>query len=107
MAVEMRDATTDQFAFDGSRPPAGQSEQDSPLSISMKFLVEHGADPNKPFSGQLHSTSMPNSDRFDNTPFYRAAMTADVEALKVLASTWRESRQDARSRCGRTSRRTC
>jgi len=27
---------------------------------------------------------MPNSDRFDNTPFYRAAITADVEALKVL-----------------------
>jgi hypothetical protein len=29
---------------------------------------------------------MPNSDRFDNTPFYRAAITADVETLKYLAT---------------------
>src|SRR4029078_642181 len=42
------------------------------------------ADPNKTFVGQFHSTSMPNSDRHNNTPFFRAAITADVEALKVL-----------------------
>jgi len=29
---------------------------------------------------------MPNSDRFDNTPFYRAAITADVETLKYLGT---------------------
>jgi hypothetical protein len=50
----------------------------------MRVLLEKGADPNKRFVGQFHSTSMPNSDRFDNTPFYRAALTADVEALKLL-----------------------
>ena len=27
---------------------------------------------------------MPNTDRFDNTPFFRAAVAADVEALKVM-----------------------
>jgi hypothetical protein len=27
---------------------------------------------------------MPNTDRFDNTPFFRAAIAADVEALKLL-----------------------
>jgi hypothetical protein len=27
---------------------------------------------------------MPNSDRWDNTPFYRAAITADVEAIKLM-----------------------
>jgi hypothetical protein len=27
---------------------------------------------------------MPNTDRFNNTPFFRAAIAADVEALKVL-----------------------
>ncbi len=36
----------------------------------MKVLLDKGADPNKRFAGQFHSTSMPNSDRFDNTPFY-------------------------------------
>ena len=85
MAVEMRDATTDQFAFDGSRLRPDHPNKLSALDL-VKFLLEHGADANKPFTGQLHSTSMPNSDRFDNTPFYRAAITADVEALKVLAA---------------------
>jgi hypothetical protein len=50
----------------------------------VRLLVERGADPNKTFSGQLHSTSMPNTDRFDNTPFFRAAIAADVETLKLL-----------------------
>jgi ankyrin repeat protein len=85
MAVEMRDATTDQFAFDGSRLRPDNPNKMTALDL-VKYLVEHGADPNKPFSGQLHSTSMPNSDRFDNTPFYRAAITADVETLKYLAT---------------------
>jgi ankyrin repeat protein len=85
MAVEMRDATNDQFAFDGSRLRPDNANKMTALDL-VKFLVEHGADPNKPFSGQLHSTSMPNSDRFDNTPFYRAAITADVETLKYLAT---------------------
>ena len=85
MAVEMRDATTDQFAFDGSRLRPDHPNKLSALDL-ITFLLEKGADPNKPFSGQLHSTSMPNGDRFDNTPFYRAAITADAEALKVLAA---------------------
>src|SRR5687768_17118770 len=50
----------------------------------MRLLLARGADPNKTFTGQLHSTSMPNTDRFNNTPFFRAAVAADVEALKVL-----------------------
>jgi ankyrin repeat protein len=85
MAVEMRDATFDQFAFDGSRLRPDNANKMTALDL-VKYLVEHGADPNKPFAGQLHSTSMPNSDRFDNTPFYRAAITADVETLKYLAT---------------------
>ena len=50
----------------------------------MKMLLERGADPNQRFQGQFHSTHMPNTDRFDNTPFFRAAVAADVEALKVM-----------------------
>ena len=83
MAVEMRDATTDQFAFDGSRRRPDHPNTHTALDL-MTMLLDKGADPNKTFTGQLHSTSMPNTDRFDNTPFFRAAIAADVEALKVL-----------------------
>jgi ankyrin repeat protein len=83
MAVEMRDATTDQFAFDGSRRRPDHPNTHTALSL-MELLLQKGADPNKTFVGQLHSTSMPNSDRFDNTPFFRAAIQSDVESLKLL-----------------------
>jgi ankyrin repeat protein len=85
VAVEMRDATTDQFAFDGSRRRPDYSNKLTALDL-MRLLLERGADPNKNFAGQFHSTSMPNTDRFDNTPLFRAAIAADVEALKLLAA---------------------
>jgi ankyrin repeat protein len=84
-AVEMREATTDQFAFDGSRLRPDHPNKLTALDL-IKLLLEKGADPHKPFTGQFHSFSMPNSDRFDNSPFFRAALTADAEALKVLAA---------------------
>jgi ankyrin repeat protein len=83
VAIEMRDATTDQFAFDGSRRRPDHTNTRTALDM-VRLLLERGADPNKTFQGQLHSTSMPNTDRFNNTPFFRAAIAADVEALKVL-----------------------
>ena len=84
-AVEMRDSTTDQFAFDGSRLRPDNPNKLTALDL-IKLLLERGADPNKQFAGQFHSTSMPNSDRFDNTPFFRAAVASDAEALRVLAA---------------------
>ena len=86
VAVEMRDSTTDQFAFDGSRRRPDNPNTLTALDL-IKVLLDKGADPNKRFAGQFHSTSMPNSDRFDNTPFYRAALISDVEALKVLIAS--------------------
>jgi ankyrin repeat protein len=85
VAVEMRDATTDQFAFDGSRRRPDNPNTKTALDL-MKMLLERGADPNARFQGQFHSTHMPNTDRFDNTPFFRAAIAADVEALKLMAA---------------------
>jgi ankyrin repeat protein len=83
VAVEMRDATTDQFAFDGSRRRPDNANTKTAFDL-MKMLLERGADPNTRFKGQFHSTHMPNTDRFDNTPFFRAAVAADVEALKLM-----------------------
>src|SRR5215471_11674951 len=82
-AVEMRDSTTDQFAFDGSRLRPNHSNKLTALDL-IKLFLDRGADPNKVFVGQFHSTSMPNSDRFDNSAFFRAAVQSDVEALKLL-----------------------
>jgi ankyrin repeat protein len=82
-AVEMRDSTTDQFAFDGSRLRPNNPNKLTALDL-IDLLLERGADPYKTFTGQFHSTSMPNSDRFDNSPFMRSAVSSDVEALKVF-----------------------
>jgi ankyrin repeat protein len=83
VAAEMRDATTDQFAFDGSRRRPDHTNTKTALDL-MKMLLERGADPNVRFQGQFHSTHMPNTDRFDNTPFFRSAVSADVDALKLM-----------------------
>jgi ankyrin repeat protein len=83
VTAEMRDATTDQFAFDGSRRRPDYPNKLTALDL-MRILLDRGADPNQRFQGQFHSTHMPNTDRFDNTPFFRAAVAADVEALKVM-----------------------
>jgi ankyrin repeat protein len=85
VAVEMRESTKDQFAFDGSRLRPDHPNKRTALDL-ITLLLERGADPNKPFAGQFHSTSMPNSDRFDNSPLFRAAVAADAEALKILAA---------------------
>jgi ankyrin repeat protein len=85
VAVEMRESTTDQFAFDGSRLRPNHPNTRTALDL-IQLLLEKGADPNRNFTGQFHSSSMPNTDKFDNTPFYRAAITADVDALKLLVA---------------------
>ncbi len=82
-ATEMRDATTDQFAFDGSRLRPDHPNKLTALDL-IGLLLDRGADPYKPFVGQFHSASMPNSDRFDNSAFFRSAVSSDVEALKVF-----------------------
>ena len=82
-AVEMRRSTTDQFAFDGSRLRPNHENERTALDLIAQ-LLERGADPHRYFQGQFHSTSMPNGDRFADTPFFRAAVSADVEALQVF-----------------------
>ena len=82
-AVDMHDATTDMRAKDGSRLRADHPNTITALDL-VKVLVDRGADPNKSFIGTLHSTTLCCPDDINASPFYRAAIAADVEALKVM-----------------------
>jgi ankyrin repeat protein len=82
-AVEMHDATTDWLAKDGTRLRADHPNSLTALDL-IAILLDAGADPNKPFTGQLHSASMCCDTKGSGTPFFRAAVAADVEGMKLL-----------------------
>jgi len=82
-AVDMHDATSDMRARDGSRLRANHPNTLTALDL-VRILLDRGADPNKPFIGQLHSTSLCCGDQINATPFFRAAMASDVEALQLM-----------------------
>jgi len=82
-AVDMHDATTDMRARDGSRLRADHPNTLTALDL-IRVLLDHGADPNQAFVGQLHSTTLCCSDNIDASPFFRAAQASDVEALKLM-----------------------
>jgi ankyrin repeat protein len=82
-AVDMHDATTDMRARDGSRLRADHPNQLTAFDL-VKLLLERGADPNKPFAGQIHNTTLCCSDEHNASPFFRAAIAADVEVLKLM-----------------------
>ena len=98
--MEMRDATTDWRARDGSRLRVDHPNKLTALDLA-KVLLEAGADPDKPIAVQMHNASMCCDPKANATPFYRAAVAADVEALRLmLALRARTSRG-----CRRRSRR--
>jgi len=82
-AVEMRDATTDWLAKDGSRWRADYRNELDALGL-IRVLLEAGADPNENFMGQNHSTSMCCDTSASGSAFFRAAVASDVDALKLL-----------------------
>ena len=82
-AVDMHDATTDMHAHDGSRLRADHPNQLTSLDL-IKVLLERGADPNKPFVGRIHNVSLCCEPEQNSSPFYRAAIASDVEALKLM-----------------------
>jgi ankyrin repeat protein len=84
-AVLMRDATTDWRAKDGSRLRVDYPNELTALDLT-RVLLEAGADPNKLFVGQMHSSSMCCDTAESGTPFYRAAVAADVAALELLVA---------------------
>jgi len=82
-AVDMHDATTDMRARDGSRLRADHTNTLTALDLVTR-LLDRGADPNKAFVGKLHSTTLCCSEDINASPFFRAAIAADVEALKLM-----------------------
>ena len=82
-AVDMHDATTDMRARDGSKLRPNNPNKMTSIDL-IKFLLDKGADPNKPYIGQLHSISMCCGDFHSASPFYKAAMQSDVEVLKMM-----------------------
>jgi hypothetical protein len=82
-AMEMRDATTDWRARDGSRLRVDHENKLTALDLA-KVLLEAGADPDKPVAVQMHNSSMCCDPKANATPFYRAAVAADVEALRLM-----------------------
>ena len=82
-AVDMHDATTDMRAHDGSRLRADHPNKLTALDL-VKLLLDRGADPNKAFVGQMHSTTLCCDPEQNASPFYRAAQASDVEALKLM-----------------------
>ncbi len=82
-AVDMHDATTDMRAHDGSRMQPNHPNNLTALAL-VKVLLDLGADVNKPFVGALHSTTLCCGASINSSPFYRAAVAADVEVLKLM-----------------------
>lgn len=82
-AVDMHDATSDMRARDGSRLRADHPNTLTALDL-VKVLLDRGADPNKAFVGQLHNVSLCCGEEHNASPFFRAAIAADVEVLKLM-----------------------
>jgi ankyrin repeat protein len=81
--TEMRDATTDWRARDGT---IYRWDHDNALSAIdlTRMLLDAGADPNKTMQMQMHNTSMCCDIKVDSTPFYRAAKAADLAGMELM-----------------------
>jgi len=82
-AVDMHDATTDMRAHDGSRLQPNHSNNLTSLAL-VKALLDLGADVNKSWVGALHSTTLCCGAQVNSSPFYRAAVAADLDVLKLM-----------------------
>ena len=82
-AVDAHDATTDMRARDGSKLRPRHNNTLTSIDL-INFLIAKGADVNKPYVGQLHSTGLGTGDFHSATPFYKAVMQADIDVIKIM-----------------------
>jgi len=82
-AVDMHDGTIDMRMHDGSRMQPTHPNKLTSLNL-VNALLDLGADVNKPFVGALHSTTLCCGANINSSPFYRAAVAADIEVLKLM-----------------------
>lgn len=82
-ATVMRDATTDWRAQDGTVYRHDFENKLSALELTRR-LLEKGADPNKPFIGQMHNASMCCDVKVNVSGFYRAAEAADIAGMELM-----------------------
>ena len=92
-ATEMRDATTDWRAKDGTIYRADHPNSLDALALTEQ-LLQAGANPNLVVNMQMHNTSMCCDTKAATTPFYRAAVAADVQGLRLMLAhgadtTWK------------------
>ena len=105
-AVDMHDATTDMRARDGSRLRADHRQQADGARPRSSCCSIAAPIRTRPFVGQLHSTTLCCGDEINASPFYRAAVAADVEALKLMIAQGRQGRVEPdRGEEGRRARR--
>lgn len=82
-AVNMHDATLDMRAKDGSVLRWDHPNTTTAMDL-ITLLLDKGADPNKAYLATLHSESRAGGDVHNATPFYRAAVAADVDVLRLF-----------------------
>jgi len=82
-AVDAHDATTDMRARDGSKLRPHHVNKLTSIDL-INVLIDKGADVNKPYVGQFHSTGLGNGDFHSATPFYKAVMQADIDVIKIM-----------------------
>ena len=80
LAVEMRN-----LDYQGNRPRKAVVGQMDELAF-IKYLLEHGADPNGPMKTKIPPRAAQNTaiSPDGNTPFIRAARSADAETMQLL-----------------------
>jgi ankyrin repeat protein len=82
LAVEMRN-----LDYQGNRPRKAVTDKLNELAF-IKYLLDHGADPNGPMTVKIPPRAAQNAAVVPHgyTPFLRAARSADVETMKLLVA---------------------
>jgi len=82
-AIDMHDATTDMHPRDGSLLRPNFDNKLKSLDMA-KVLLDHGANPNQPFIGDVHSHALGGAPFENATPFYKASINSDVAGMELL-----------------------